>query len=77
MPENERIAGACGVCGLGLGLGVPGEARFCRQCRCLVRVRAKEGDFGGVIVGLLALGAGLAIGAAIAKAASDWIDRNG
>lgn len=52
----------CGLCGLTLGLGIPGKRRWCSECGEYVVSKAEQADFGS------ALGAGIAVGVGLVAA---------
>jgi len=49
----------CGLCGLSLGLGVPGGRTWCSECGKYVMAKAEHGDWDAVIGAGLAIGTGL------------------
>jgi hypothetical protein len=50
----------CGLCGLSLGLGVPGARRWCSDCGRYVLENSVQGEGAAVLGGVAALVAGLA-----------------
>jgi len=52
----------CAVCGLHIGVGIPGSNVFCRRCGEMVIGRASAGDTGGIMKDLLGLAVGVGIG---------------
>lgn len=57
----------CGLCGLSLGLGVPGGRRWCAECGKYVIAKAEQGDAGAVIGAGIAIGIGLATAYALSR----------
>jgi len=55
----------CTECGLALGLGIPGSLNMCSRCEKYVVAKARQGDAGAAIGGLVLIGAGLVIGALV------------
>ncbi len=52
---------ACGVCGVALGLGIPGEMAACQSCGQYVTAKAQQQDWGSVALGLGLVLAGILI----------------
>ncbi len=55
----------CGVCGLALGLGVPGTNAWCGRCESYVLAEAQKQDWGGVAVAVIALVVAIVVVAAL------------
>lgn len=51
--------GECGLCGLSLGIGVPGGQRWCSECGRYVLAKAEGGDTAAVAGAVAAVGVGL------------------
>jgi len=58
---------ACGVCGFALGTGLPGSGIWCDRCQAYVVAAAQQQNWDALIAGLVVLGVGLLIGAAVAS----------
>jgi hypothetical protein len=57
----------CGLCGLSLGLGVPGGRKWCSECGNYVLAKAEHGDAGAVVGAAVAVGAGLLAAYALSR----------
>ena len=57
----------CTVCGLYLGLGIPGGTDYCMKCERLVTTAAFQGNVEGVLGGLVLLGLGIGAAVLVAK----------
>jgi hypothetical protein len=57
----------CGLCGLSLGLGIPGSRKWCEDCEGYVLAKAEHGDAGAVVGAAIAVGAGLLAAYALSR----------
>jgi hypothetical protein len=57
----------CGLCGLSLGLGLPGSRKWCRDCAKDVESRSRNGDGGALVGAAIAVGVGLLAAYALSR----------
>lgn len=74
MTANGEVPLDCAACGFFLGSGFPGGTAFCSRCQQTVVTKARAGNLGAAIGALFLVGLGIAVGALVIKALSDWAE---